>query len=234
MIDTNKFQGIGLKQAQRGFSLMEVIVSMGISLVATTAMVALMANSLGNAGRVINMTKLSDDLRSTMQLMTRDVRRASYNANALLCYGNDDCTTDGSVTQPADIFISDAADCFTFSLDRDHDGDGTENDAGGFRRVVVGGVGAIEMWTGGNQPDCTAGQGGNWVQMTNPESMDITTFNVDDTLSYTQVIFDDGAGNTISQRVRKLRLAIGGELVVADGVTRRLEDVITVRNDLLM
>lgn len=234
MINTNKFQGIGMKQAQGGFSLMEVIVSMGISLVATTAMVALMANSLGNAGRVINMTKLSDDLRSTMQLMTRDVRRASYNANALLCYGNDDCTTDGSVTQPADIFISDAADCFTFWLDRDHDGDGTENDAGGFRRVVVGGVGTIEMWTGGSQPDCAAGQGGNWVQMTNPESMDITTFNVDDNLSYTQVIFDDGAGNTISQRVRKLRLAIGGELLTADGVTRHLEDVISVRNDLLM
>lgn len=219
---------------QRGFSLMEVVVSMGLSLFVTAAMVALMGNSVGNAGRVINMTKLSDDLRSTMQLMTRDVRRSSYNANALLCYGNDDCGSDGSVSLPADIFISDAGDCFTFLLDRDHDGDSTENDAGGFRRRVVNNVGTIEMWTGGNQPDCNAGAGGNWQAVTDFNTMNITAFTVDNTLSYNQVIFDDGAGNTITQRVRKLRLAIGGELIAADGVNRRIEDVISVRNDILL
>ncbi len=218
---------------QSGFGLMEAMVATSLSLVVTSAMVALMANSLGSTGRIINMTKLSDDLRSTMQLMTRDLRRTSYNANAMLCYGNDDCYTDGSVTLPGDITINDANSCFTFLMDRDHDGDGTENDAGGFRRVTTGGVGLIEMWTGNNVPDCDADDAA-WVRVTNPDSMDITAFTVDNSLSYTQVIYDDGAGGTLSQRVRKLRIAIDGELIMDDDIHRHMEDVISIRNDLLL
>jgi hypothetical protein len=65
--------------------------------------------------------------------------------------------------------------------------------------------------------------------------MNITAFNVnDDDLSYAQVIFDDGAGNTISQRVRKVRFQIDAQLVSASGITRHMEDVISVRNDLIL
>ena len=220
---------------QAGFSLMEAVVAMSISLVVTASMVALMANSLGSTSRIVNMTKLSDDLRSTMQMLTRDVRRASYNANAMLCYGNENCYTDGSVTLAGDLVINNAQDCFTFQLDRLNDGNSTNDAAGGFRRRVDGGVGALEMWTGNNSPDCAAGAGGNWVRVTNPDSMNITAFNInDDDLSYTQVIFDDGAGNTISQRVRKVRFQIDARLVSATGITRHMEDVISVRNDLIL
>lgn len=219
---------------QAGFSLMEAVIAMSLSLVVTASMVALMANSLGTASRIVNMTKLSDDMRSTMQLLTRDVRRASYNANALLCYGNEDCYTDGSVTLPGDITIAGNNQCFTYLMDRDHDGDSTENDAGGFRRVVDGTVGALEMWTGGSAPDCAAGTDANWVRITNPDSMNITAFTVDNSASYSQQIFNDGAGKVISQRVRKLQFTIDGQLVNAAGINRRMQDVITVRNDLLL
>jgi len=221
-------------RTQAGFTLMEAVVSMSISLVVTASMLALMANSLGNTSRIINMTKLSEDMRSTMQLLTRDVRRASYNANAMLCYGNDDCFTDGSVTVPGDVTINADSDCFTFLLDRDHDGDSTENEAGGFRRVNAGGVGALEMWVGGNAPNCAAGNDANWVRVTNPDSMDITVFNIDPGLSYTDEIYNDGAGKVISQRVRKLRFTIDGRLVTDNSITRRMEDIINVRNDLLL
>jgi hypothetical protein len=88
------------------------------------------------------------------------------------------------------------------------------------------------MWTGGNAPDC-AGDDTNWVRVTNPDSMDITNFNVDDDLSYTETIFDNGI-TVIQQKVRKLRFTIDGQLVNASGITRRMEDVISVRNDLLL
>lgn len=219
------------RRLQRGFSLMEGVVSISISLVVTAAMVALMANSLGTTTRMVNMTKLSDDLRNTMQLLTRDVRRTSYNGNAVLCYGNDNCFSDGSVTLPGEITFSDADDCLTFLMDRDHDGDSTENDAGGFRRREVGGVGVIEMWTGDNAPDCDA-DSANWVVVTNPESMDVTAFTVDDSQSFTEVILDDGV-RTISQRIRKLRFNIQAALVDDEQIHREVEDVISVRNDLL-
>jgi len=217
---------------QGGFSMMEVLLSITLSLIVTAAMVAMMSSALGNTSRIVNMTKLNDDLRMTMQMLTRDVRRSSYNANSMYCYGNDDCGTDGSATLAPDIIISDASDCFTFLLDRDHDGDSTENDAGGFRRVTVGGVGVLQMWTGDSTPDCAA-DNTNWVEVTNAASMDISAFEVDDDLSFTEVVFDDNAGTTISQKVRKLRFNMEARLVADNTVTRRIQDVVSVRNDLL-
>ena len=79
------------QQYQAGASLMEVLIAMSISLVVTAAMIAMMANSLGTTARIVKMTKLADDLRVTMQMMTRDVRRSSYNARSMFCYGNPDC-----------------------------------------------------------------------------------------------------------------------------------------------
>jgi Tfp pilus assembly protein PilW len=224
-----------MRKAQLGAGLMEVMVAMSISLVVTASMVALMSNSLSSTTRIIKMTKLADDMRVAMQMMTRDVRRSSYNANSMFCYANDDCATDGAITAAGDITIADSNDCFTFLTDRDHDGDSTEDDAGGFRRVTSGGVGVIEMWTGDASPDCDAAAGSlGWVQITNPDNMDIFTFIIDDNLSYTQVIQDDGAGNTLSQRVRKVRMNLQGRLVMDNTIVRRVEDVINVRNDLLL
>lgn len=220
---------------QQGMSLMEVLIAMSISLVVTASMIAMMANSLGATARIIKMTKLSDDLRMTMQMMTRDVRRASYNANSMYCYANDDCGTDGAVTLAGDITINNANDCFTFLLDRNYDGDSTNNAAGGFRRVTNRGVGLIEMWTGNAAPDCSVAAGtSSWVQITSPEDMDIFAFSVDENLSYTQVILNDGFGNTLSQKVRKIRMNMRGRLVMDNTIERRIEDVISVRNDLLL
>ena len=231
---------INFRKQQAGATLMEVLVAMSISLVVTASMVALMANSLGSTARIVKMTKLADDMRVAMQMMSRDVRRSSYNANSMFCYANDDCATDGAIVAAGDITLVDidtdgANDCFTFLMDRDHDGNSTEDDAGGFRRVTSGGVGVIEMWTGDAAPDCESAAGtAGWVQITDPGDMDISGFNVDEDLSYTEVIQDDGAGNTLSQRVRKLRMAVQGRLVMDNTIVRRVEDVISVRNDLLL
>lgn len=223
-----------MNNKQTGATLMEVLVAMSISLVVTAAMIAMMANSLGTTARIIKMTKLTDDMRVALQMMSRDVRRSSYNANAMLCYSNEDCDTDGAITAAADITI-DGGTCFTFLMDRDHDGDSTENDAGGFRRVTVGGVGVMEMWTGDASPDCTSAAGAaGWVQITNPENMDIFAFSVDDNLSYTQEIKNDGVNPIISLKIRKVRMDMQGRLVLDNTITRHMEDVIAVRNDLLL
>jgi hypothetical protein len=57
---------------------------------------------------------------------------------------------------------------------------------------------------------------------------------VDDDLSFSEEIFNDGVGTTISQKVRKLRLRLQGELVANDNVRREIEDIVSVRNDLLL
>jgi type II secretory pathway component PulJ len=236
-----------VKQYQAGASLMEVLIAMSISLVVTASMIALMANSLSTTARIVKMTKLADDLRVTMQMMTRDVRRSSYNAQSYLCYANDNCGGDGSaLTLASAIDFVDTNDdgldddnCFSFLMDRNHDGNSTEDDAGGFRRVThpVLGVDVIEMWTGGApEPDssiCSSDAG--WVQITDPEVVEITEFSINDDLSYTEVIQTDAAGNpTLSQVVRKFRINLQGQLVLDDDIKRNVQDVISVRNDILL
>lgn len=221
---------------QAGATMMEVLVAMSISLVVTASMIALMANSLGSTARIIQMTKLSDDMRVALQMMSRDVRRSNYNVDSMFCYANEDCSTDGSITAIGDITIS-ASDCFWFLIDRNQDdyADTGAIAAGGFRHVTIGEVGAIEMWTGGAAPDCDDAPGAaGWVQITDSETMDIFDFSVDDNLSYTQVIKDDGINPTVSQRVRKVRMAMEGRLVLDPTIRREMDDVIAVRNDLLL
>lgn len=219
---------------QRGATMMEVLIAMTISLVVTAAMIAMMSNTLGTTARIIHMSKLSDDMRVAMQMMTRDVRRASYNANAMFCYANLDCGTDaGGPALAGNIVIDDAGSCFTFLTDRLHDGNSTNDAAGGFRRVVREGVGVIEMWTGDNSPNCADAAGAaGWVEITDPEQMDIFAFSVDDDDSYDEDILDNDT-RTVTQWVRKIRMNMQGRLVLDSSITRHVEDVISVRNDLL-
>ena len=225
-----------MNKQQAGATLMEVMVAMSISLVVTAAMIALMGNSLGSTARIIQMTKLSDDMRVALQMMSRDVRRSNYNVDSIYCYANDDCTSDGSVTDMGDIMIP-SSQCFWFSVDRNQDdyADAGAIAAGGFRRVTISDVGVIQMWTGGAAPDCDDGvDEDGWVDITDRETMDIFGFSVDDSLSYTQDIKDDGAGNIVSQRVRKVHMGIEGRLVLDPTISRQMDDVIAVRNDLLI
>jgi hypothetical protein len=221
------------RKRSSGFSLMEILISTSISLVVTATMIALMSNSLANSGRIIKMTKLADDLRTSMQMMSRDVRRSNYSADAVNCYANPDCVADGSLSSPGDVQISENNDCVVFLLDRDHDGDATENAVGGFRRAVTNGVGGIQMWVGETMPDCGSSDA-DWVALTDSNDFEVTGFSVDDDLSYSEVIWDDGQGNQHFQKVRKVRMSISGRLVSDASIQRSIEDVIMLRNNLYL
>ena len=214
---------------QAGFSLMETLISLALSMVVTSAMVVLMGNSMGTTTRIIQMAQLTDQLRNAMSMMTRDVRRANYSANAAYCYANSDCGIDGSANQFADIDVTDGS-CFTFGLDRDFDGDASDDGAGGFRRVVAGGVGLIEMWIGDNAPDCAAANDANWVAVTDPDFVDVTTFAVNDAASFSGSVTGE-AGSTITARTRQIQVQIEGRVIRDNSITRRIEDIIKARND---
>jgi len=165
-----KGKGKYYRTRSRGFSLMEVLIASSLSLVVTATMIALMSSSLDSTARIIKMTKLTDELRSAMLMMSRDVRRSNYTANSINCFANPDCLSDGSISSPGDVVISDSNDCFVFRMDRDQDGDATENAPGGFRRALSGGVGVIQMWVGDSAPDCAATDA-NWALVTDPNDI---------------------------------------------------------------
>lgn len=217
---------------QAGVSLVEMMIGLALSLIVTSSMVALMGNSLGSASRIIQMTQLSDDLRNSMSMVTRDLRRANYSANAVFCYGNADCATDGSAPQVGDITVV-TDSCLTFNLDRDLDGDATEDGAGGFRLADRGGVGFLEMWAGDADPDCDAADdadGDDWIPLTDPEFVNIDVFTIDDS----ETFFDDltvAGGGSLRQVTRVVHFNLGGSLLLEPTIRRQIEDEIRVRNN---
>jgi prepilin peptidase dependent protein B len=216
---------------QKGFTLMETMVALALSMMVTLAMVMLMGNSLGTTTRLLRMTQLTDQLRNAMRMMSRDVRRANYSLNAAYCYANSDCGSDGSANQFADIDVTDGS-CFVFGLDRDFDGNASDDDAGGFRRAENGGIGSIEMWVGGNDPDCTASDDARWVPVTDPDIIDIASFVVSDSGSISASISGEG-GSNITTRSREIQVQIEGRLIRDASIMRRIEDIISVRNDFI-
>lgn len=218
---------------QAGVTLIETMIGLALSLIVTASMVALMSNSMGTATRIIQMSQLTDELRNSMRMMTRDVRRANYSANAIYCYANSDCGIDGSATQSADITVVNDVngDCFTFNLDRNQDGDASTDNAGGFRRQITNSVGRIEMWIGNASPDCAANDA-NWMAVTDPDFVDVTTLAISDARSFTGTVIEEG-GTVLTQRIREINIQMEGRLTLDNSITRRIEDSIRVRNDYL-
>ena len=246
---------------QDGFTLIEAMISLALSLIVTSAMVALMANSLGASTRIIHMSQLTDEMRNAMSMMTRDVRRANYSANAVFCYGNSDCgASDGWAPQAGDIWVNNTDTCFTFNLDRDAKLESksgklvAESDgAGGFRRVEVdigGGqmIGQIEMWTGSDPLTATessdecgaAANGSEWIALTDPRTVNIVEFSViDDPDPRLQRTLTEGESSSFTNRQRQILLAMEGQLTLEEDmgnvvVSRRIEDIIYVRNDFIL
>jgi hypothetical protein len=233
---------------QLGLTLMEAMISLALSLVVTMGMVMLMANSLGTATRIIHASQLTDELRNAMSMMTRDVRRANYTANAIFCYGNSDCGEPGGIAeQTGDIVIANSGTCFTFTLDRGFNGNAADDAVGGFRRMEIDGVGIIEMWTGasGTAPNCGSAAGAaGWLPLTDANVVNVTEFTVNDDDSFTSPVVE-GGGVTFDNRQRQVKITLQGQLVLEESlvsvgaladtvVERRLEDTIYVRNDYIV
>ena len=242
---------------QAGLTLIEAMISLALSLIVTSAMVALMANSLGTSTRVIHMSQLTDEMRNAMSMMTRDVRRANYSANSIFCYGYSKCGYDTSTEAKysalqlgdIDITLVDDNACLTFTLDRNFNGGVTYalDPAAGFRlrNDAESGVAWIEMYTGNEEPNCSAADGADgWIELTDPGTVNITEFTVDDAGSFTKEV-PESKTVTFDSRQREIKIILEGQLVVEEDmvsagtladtiVSRRLEDTIYVRNDFIL
>lgn len=217
----------GQERTQRGFSLMNMMVASSLSLIAVTAMVLLLAGTLGRGSVTIQMTRLTQDLRAAMQLMTRDVRRANYHSSFMQCFGNTNCREDLGISAYVNTINIDAGgDCFWYWLDRNGDADLSNDSTGAYRLAQVSGVGVVQMRIGGNgAAECDADQG--WELITDPKVINITAFSVDNVDSYTDVLSDQGD----SQVVEKIRLSLTGSLVRDPMVSKEIQDLVHVRND---
>ncbi len=232
---------------QRGWSVVELMVAAALSVIVSSSAVAMLSNTMASNSRIMHSSRLSHDLRASMQLMSRDVRRAGYTEGAMWCLAGNVCLPNANINlpvgsalplvttiqAPGGILINDDNDCFTFELDRNQDGSVTDDEHGAYRRSLNGGIGVMQMWTGSGAPDCSSASA-DWMDISYPRLVDITSFSVDDDLSVEQEVATDLLGNSVTQRVRRIRLQISGAVVNDAQIAEQLESVIDVRNDIML
>jgi hypothetical protein len=227
---------------QNGMSVVELLVATVISLVTSSAMIMLMANTLGSSSRTIAMTGLTQKMRASMQIISRDLRRANYLSpvDARTCFANVDCLVDlGFDSNIGNIVIGDDSDgdgygeCLSFWLDRNQSSSFEATEMGAYRLNVNAGIGSIEMlrsFTGMEANNCPSG---TWVPITDPKIIDVQRFEVDNSGTYTEII--SAAGST--QTVQKIRLMMGASLrnngAVNFAISREIEDQINIRNNFI-
>jgi type II secretory pathway pseudopilin PulG len=213
---------------QRGFGLIEMLVSMTLSLLAVAVMVILMSSTLGVGTATIQMSRLTQELRASIQLMSRDLRRANYHSSFRDCFANVNCRTDLDIAAYVNtIHINDAKNCFWYWLDRDSDANLANDAVGAFRYSTIGGVGVLQMRIEGNAAaNCDDDTG--WELITDPDTIDIASFNISSSESYTQIISAEGD----VQIVEKIQLSINGRMASNPTVNRQIQDLILIRNDI--
>ena len=235
------------RRFQAGISFLESLLALALSMVVSMSAVIVTSNAMGTSSTILHGTQLSNDLRRSMQMISRDVRRAGYTSAAMWCLANLACLPDVTVNlnlghslplldsyeTPGPLVISEDGACLAFELDRDQDGTVTASEHGAYRRRVVAGVGVLEVWMGDTAPDCSSDDVG-WELITTPDVVNITAFSVDDSLSIEEVVATDLLGNEVSLRMWRIRLQIDGQLVSNPEVRAQLESVVEVRNDQLL
>jgi type II secretory pathway pseudopilin PulG len=100
----------GLCRSQRGLSIVEMLVGITIGLFVVAAAALMVSSQLAENRKLLIETQLQQDLRATMEIMTRELRRASYR-NELSIWRDGVSTvsanTYGAITPSSGVGISD-------------------------------------------------------------------------------------------------------------------------------
>lgn len=214
---------------QGGFTLVELLIAVVISLIAVSGMVIVMGNVVGTTNQVIQQTRLAGDMRAAMQVVVRDLRRANFNEAFASCIGagNLICTA-----VPDNTTIDTGNNCMSYSYRRRDTSGNWQNVSGSVR------LSNNQLQFNSAQNNCAASAG--WEPLTDPDIVQITGFAIQDTGDPTLTYEASGVTPTLSQRVRKMRITMTGRVCEVGGLSgctswreRQVQTTVRVRNDLL-
>lgn len=243
------------KSKSLGFSLIELMIALSIGLVVVGAVLAFTLSSMTTNSEYIQSTRLSQELRNSMDFVSRELRRAGYDQNYASYTARS--TVAAPVLSPfrhiyttADANGSGTAtdSCVIYAYDRDAGNSGKVDLARGeIRAIRLGytpaGVGVIEVaesantvtpTCGGAAPDYTkypaTCSANGWCALSDPAVLNITAFNVT-----RNDLVQPGSAIATTVVIREFNVELIGRLVrSADGtVTRGIRSTVKVRADCL-
>ena len=214
------------QNAQRGLSIVELLVGVVIALFIAAAGAMLLASHLRENRALLLEARLMQDLRTAADLVTRDLRRAGHwgaAVDGVWASGTGSVAANPYAAVAPATAASDAAR-FSYSRDAAENGAVDSNEQFGFRLRT----GAIEIQLGA----------GNWQALTDAGTLTITQFDVAPSVRNVSLAGfcstpcpPGAAACPPQQQVRSLALVITGRLVADPAVVRSVRSAVRLRND---
>jgi prepilin peptidase dependent protein B len=209
----------------RGLSLIELLVGVAVSLIVVGGAIGLFVNNLVSSRQLLAETRLNQDLRATVDLLTRDLRRAGYWGNAIS--GTQAIGAGAATTQnPYSTVTPVSASEISYGFSRGAENNALDaNEQFGLRLSN----GAIQMQSGS----------GAWVDLTDTRSITITGFTITPTTTTLPLghlcpkVCAVGAPNCPTVTVRNYAVLVQGQSVNDPSLQRSLRSDLRVRNDRL-
>jgi len=207
-----------------GFTLIELLVVLTISSILFIALTAVFTANILHYQKVLNTNRLNQQLEFVMQLMTNDIRRAGYSANASNDIGTN-LNTNPFVAAATDISVNAANNCILFTYDHAKSGTlpaiaaGADDDRYGFQ--LSGN--AIQARPPGATFVCAAT---DWENVTDTNVISITALSF--TLNTSTVTTGPGAQGI---KMRSVDISVTGQLASDATVTKTLTHHVRIRND---
>ncbi len=233
-----RHQRSAARRLSRGLSIVELLVGMTIGLFILTGSSALFVANIASSRRLALETRINQDLRTTMELMTRDLRRGAYWGNALAgTLPHDDTGVAPSnpyavikltpTTEPKQILYS-------YTRDPTENSRLDNNEVFGFRLTA----GAIQMCFGGG----SAATCNNWQTLSNTDILTISEFSL--TPNQTEIDLRAACANSCIDtalapacprvEVRSYTISLTGSAISDPALSRTLRSQVRVRNDALL
>jgi prepilin peptidase dependent protein B len=220
-----------------GFSLVEMMVAMAAGLLVVGAALTFTVAVVRANTENIQATRLTNDLRTALNLVVREVRRAGYDNTALSRSGTAMETSLGAqgTAVPLSAFapIAVSGECIVFAYS---DPAAPARQWKGFRREAASGT--LQYSVGASAPDCSAPAGpASWVDLTDAAVVDITAFDVIPRLvvinqNIASNVLATGTTTTTAQlTLRTYQFRISGQLRGDAAFTRTLAEQVRVRGD---
>jgi type II secretory pathway component PulJ len=213
-----------LKNTQIGLSLVELLVALVIGSMFTLAAVNVMSNALVNSTLIHQMAQLTQEMRSTMQLVSRDVRRSGRTLDPLAHY---QARVDISSGLTMGTLVAGSADCLQIEYE-----DNTSTDRNAVYRLIdnAAGIGRVAANFDAGASCATATTADGWVDITDPGLSDITALQFTRNSQVLNLGTNVATGNQINFSVERVFISITGVLVRDATISRTVENEIFLRN----
>ncbi|MCW8925270.1 MAG: prepilin-type N-terminal cleavage/methylation domain-containing protein [Xanthomonadales bacterium] len=210
-----------------GFTLVELMIAMFIMMVVAVALVEISANVFRSNTESIHMVQLSQEMRSAIQLISRDIRRAGYNDDSLAGYLSTQAISSG-VTMGA-LDENDTANCLQVRYD---DLDGNAKNVV-YRLRTINEIGRVSAHFDADA-DCDLSlTDTGWVDISDPILTDVSALEFVRDNQLTDIAENLSNGNTIQVGLEQVRISISATLRSNDNVNRTIVNEVQIRNQYL-